>query len=99
MKEKKEKITLRDKFIEPPFTLLDSKTASWRSRMKHFKSLGIKSELGRSLKSNSRLKALDGKNPSLLSIGNNEKKGSYTSIFDPALCEVLYKWACPGCYA
>lgn len=95
MKEKKEKISLRDKFIEPPFTLLDSKTASWRSRMKHFKSLGIKSELGRNLKSNSRLKALDGKNPSLLSIGNNEKKGSYTSIFDPALCEVLYKWFCP----
>lgn len=95
MKEKKEKISLRDKFIEPPFTLLDSKTASWRSRMKHLKSLGIKSELGRNLKSNNRLKALDGKNPSLLSMGSNEKKGSYTSIFDPALCEVLYKWFCP----
>ena len=35
--QKKEKISLRDKFIEPPFTLLDSKTASWRSRMKYFK--------------------------------------------------------------
>ena len=90
---KKEKISLRDKFIEPPFTLLDSKTAS--CRMKYFKSLGIKGELGRNVKSKNRMKAIDGKNPSLLSIGNNEKKGSFISIFDPALCEVLYKWFCP----
>tara|TARA_R110000787_G_C13322424_1_gene436591 strand:- start:50 stop:949 length:900 start_codon:yes stop_codon:yes gene_type:complete len=93
--QKKEKISLRDKFIEPPFTLLDSKTASWRGRMKHFKDLGIKGELGRNVKSKNRMKAIDGKNPSLLSIGNNEKKGSFISIFDPALCEVLYKWFCP----
>ena len=86
---KKQKISLREKFIEPPFTLLDSKTASWRGRMKHFK------ELGRNVKSKNRMKAIDGKNPSLLSIGNNEKKGSFISIFDPALCEVLYKWFCP----
>ena len=92
---KKQKISLRDKFIEPPFTLLDSKTASWRGRMKHFKDLGIKGELGRNVKSKNRMKAIDGKNPSLLSIGNNEKKGSFISIFDPALCEVLYKWFCP----
>jgi DNA modification methylase len=92
---KKEKINLRDKFIEPPFTLLDSKTASWRGRMKHFKSLGIKGELGRNLKSKNRMKAIDGKNPSLLSIEGNEKKGNFISVFDPALCEVLYKWFCP----
>ena len=63
--------------------------------MKYFKSLGIKGELGRNVKSKNRMKAIDGKNPSLLSIGNNEKKGSFISIFDPALCEVLYKWFCP----
>ena len=94
-KEVKEKICLREKYIEPPFTLLDSKTASWRTRVKLFKDLGIKGELGRNLKSKNRMKAIDGKNPSLLSIGDNEKKGSFTSIFDPALCEVLYKWFCP----
>lgn len=92
---KKEKVSLREKFIEPPFTLLDSKTASWRGRMKHFKSLGIKGELGRNVKSNNRMKAIDGSNPSLLSIGENDKKGSFLSIFDPALCEVMYKWFCP----
>ena len=95
IKNSKEKISLRDKFVEPPFTLLDSKTASWRNRMKIFKDLGIKGELGRNVKSKNRMKAIDGKNPSLLSIGNNEKKGSFISIFDPALCEVLYKWFCP----
>jgi DNA modification methylase len=92
---KPEKISLRDKFIEPPFTLLDSKTASWRGRMKVLKDLGIKGEIGRNVKTKNRMKAIDGKNPSLLSIGENEKKGNFISVFDPALCEVLYKWFCP----
>jgi DNA modification methylase len=86
---------LRDKFIEPPFTLLDSKTASWRKRTKELKDLGIKGEIGRNIKTKNRMKAIDGKNPSLLSIGDNEKKGNFISVFDPALCEVLYKWFCP----
>lgn len=85
---------IRDKFIEPPFTLLDSKQSNWRKRMRLWSNLGIKGEIGRSVKSKNRLKAIDGKNPSLLSIGNNDKKGSFTSVFDPALCEVLYHWFC-----
>lgn len=93
--EAPKKISLRDKFIEPPFTLLDSKTASWRKRMKELKNLGIKGEIGRDIKTKNRMKAIDGKNPSLLSIGDNEKKGNFISVFDPALCEVLYKWFCP----
>ena len=93
--EAPKKISLREKFIEPPFTLLDSKTASWRKRMKELKDLGIKGEIGRNIKTKNRMKAIDGKNPSLLSIGDNEKKGNFISVFDPALCEVLYKWFCP----
>jgi len=95
VKKNKESLSLRDKFIEPPFTLLDSKTSNWRGRVKLFKSLGIKGELGRKVKSKNRMKAIDGKNPSLLSIGDNDKKGDFISVFDPALCEVLYKWFCP----
>ncbi len=82
---------LRDKFIEPPFSILDTKSGNWQRRKKLWTSKGIKSEIGRDSFSKNRLSKNNG---SLLSLNDNEKKGSYESIFDPALCEVLYHWFC-----
>ena len=36
---------LRDDFIEPPFSVLDTKSGSWRDRANLWKKLGIKSEV------------------------------------------------------
>lgn len=85
-------LLLRDKFIEPPFSVLDTKSGNWQRRKNLWKKLGIKSELGRNSKSNNRLSDSGG---SLKSIENNEKKGTYESIFDPSLCEIMYHWFCP----
>ena len=82
---------LRNKFIEPPFSVLDTKSGNWQKRKNLWKKLGIKSEIGRNSKSKNRLSDDGG---SLRSIGGNEKKGSYESIFDPALCEIIYHWFC-----
>jgi len=82
---------LRDKFIEPPFSILDTKTGSWQSRKRLWQSKGIKSEVGR--------------DAAVIHLTSSKKeyndvikaKGlqtNYTSIFDPALCEVLYHWFC-----
>ena len=38
---------LIDRFIVPPFSILDTKKGYWRERIRLWKSLGIKSELGR----------------------------------------------------
>lgn len=38
---------LKDRFIVPPFSILDSKQGYWRERVNMWKSIGIKSELGR----------------------------------------------------
>ena len=77
---------LRDKFIEPPFTRLDAVSGSWQKRKKLWKQKGIKSELGR-------------KGALCLAQGLNsfDPRESYTgtSIFDPVLCELMYKWFCP----
>ena len=73
---------LRDKFIEPPFSVLDSKTGSWQKRKRVWQGLGIKSELGRKENSLGMSKTC--------SLGEKD-----TSIFDPALCELLYYWFCP----
>lgn len=83
---------LRDIFIEPPFSVLDTKTGSWQNRKRLWKELGIKSELGRDATTFNMKKWSDEKRQQGLK-GN--KLPSDTSIFDPALCEVIYHWFCP----
>jgi DNA modification methylase len=77
-------VLLRDKFIEPPFSILDSKTGNWQRRKKEWISRGLKSEVGR--------------DSVVINMGTEKKEknsAAYVSVFDPALCEVLYNWFCP----
>jgi len=80
------KESLRDKWQEPPFTRLDAVSGSWQKRKQKWLRTGIKSELGRegALCLAQGLNALD-------------PRESYTgtSVFDPVLCELMYKWFCP----
>ena len=89
-----EKELLRDKFIEPPFSVLDSKSGNWVRRKRKWLSLGIKSECGRNAKFSNMKNWSDEKREQGLLSGN--KLASDISIFDPALCEVLYKWFVPN---
>lgn len=80
---------LRDKFIEPPFSILDTKSGNWQRRKKLWITKGIKSEVGRDAKA---FNMSDWNKEKGKSGGNSD-----VSIFDPALCEVLYNWFCvPG---
>ena len=82
---------LRDKFIEPPFSVLDTKGGNWQRRKKLWQNIGIKSEIGR------KAKAINGGTDDYRNVKNKEgynNRNNYTSIFDPALCEVLYHWFC-----
>lgn len=84
-------VLLRDKFIEPPFSVLDTKSGNWQRRKKQWGRIGIKSEIGRNAK------AIIGGTDIYRKISkkeNYDNKDNYTSIFDPALCEVLYHWFC-----
>lgn len=75
--------TLADDFIVFHSSVLDARRGEWQKRKDAWKSLGIKSETGRD--SNlTYAKSLD--------MGNT--KG--TSIFDPVLTELLYRWFIPG---
>ena len=80
-------VLLRDKFLEPPFSVLDTKSGNWQNRKRQWKQLGIESHLGRE---------------GVVVINNSfdgEKYGRKgmpeVSIFDPALCELIYRWYCP----
>lgn len=79
-------ILLRDKYVEPPFTRLDAVSGSWQKRKNLWKQKGIKSELGR-----------EGALCLAQGLNSFDPRESYTgtSIFDPVLCELMYKWFCP----
>lgn len=71
----------------PPVSVFDTKQGYWQKRKREWKERGLRSDTGRE-------DALLGKGLKELA----EKHGSKltgTSIFDPVLCEVVYKWFCP----
>lgn len=89
-----QKTSLCDKFLIPPFSTLDTRQGYWQNRKKMWQTLGIKSELGRdattfNMKDWADKKALEG------NLSGNSLP-SDTSIFDPVLCEIMYKWFCPN---
>ena len=74
---------LRDKFIEPPFSILDTKSGNWQKRKRLWIGKGLKSEVGR-----------DAKVINMDTVAKEKNTAEYVSVFDPALCEVLYHWFC-----
>ncbi len=151
--------SLSDRFLVPPFSVLDARQGYWQKRKKMWLSLGIKSELGRGetpgthysdvaeghyrtnatpggsprpamrLGEDGRTRRGDGAGRELNAIpgggsprspsarngsrrlgktynigmdankendwSTEDNQGSGTSIFDPVLCELAYRWFCP----
>lgn len=78
--------TLQERFLVPPFSILDTRQGYWQERKRVWKKI-IKSDNGRS-------EELLGSGLKQLA----EKTGADltgTSIFDPVLCETLINWFCP----
>lgn len=73
---------LVDRFIVPPFSVLDTMQGYWLNRKRHWVGLGIKSELGR--KDDLIDFSAMGSYSEMAKIG--------VSIFDPVLCELMYTW-------
>lgn len=84
---------LRDKFIEPPFSILDTKSGNWQRRKRAWKNLGIESHIGRDAECN--VKTMSGMTPEMYKEKYGREPMEGTSIFDPALCELIYRWYCP----
>jgi DNA modification methylase len=84
--EKVAPVTLADKFLIPPFSVLDRRSDTWQNRKRSWLSLGINSELGRG--------------EELLFGGLNKRIEGFentpmVSVFDPMLCELAYRWFSP----
>lgn len=101
---------LSDRFLVPPFSILDTKQGYWQDRKRNWINLGIKSEVGRGdallynighwdyddeKYANTKMAFTSkGANSCLSEEGAAKygRKAQQTSIFDPVLCEIAYKW-------
>ena len=87
-----QKKSLNDKFLIPPFSTFDTKQGYWQDRKQKWKNLGIKSEIGRdeNLTFNCTIGGFD---TYRVKEGLRENTTTMTtSIFDPVLCEICYRW-------
>ena len=80
--EEKDSGALARDFMIPPFSVIDTKNKAWQDRKKKWLNLGIKSELGR-------------KDGLTFAESINVKGLPATSVFDPVLTEIIYKWFTP----
>ncbi len=78
--------SLADRFLLAPTSVINTRTGEWQKLKNKYKNLGIKSEVGRDLKKN-KSNDWNRKNKYFKGIQKTEP-----SIFDPALCELMYKW-------
>lgn len=102
---------LAERFIIPPFSILDAKQGRWQDRKLAWLALGIKSEEGREnditfnhssqspgiYEIRNRMRESLGYDPSWDEITEYCQKHNIpmmdgTSIFDPVLCELVYRW-------
>ena len=95
---------LTDRFLIPPFSIFDTKMGYWQDRKRNWINLGIQSELGRGdnltynlahfnydEEKEAKEKSKFGK--CMPEFGDAYgRKAQATSIFDPVLCEIAYKW-------
>lgn len=82
--------SLADRFLIPPFSVLNAREGWWQDRKRAWLALGIKSEEGR---------AEEGGNMETTTVVATEwmKRGTDAggSVFDPVLCEIAYRWFSP----
>ena len=88
-----EKGDLKKEFGANPFSILDTKDGMWQARKRMWINMGIKSEVGRDAVTYHMKDWADKKGEDGTLSGN--KLPSDTSIFDPVLCEIMYRWFCP----
>ena len=91
--EVEEKGSLREKYIVPPFSILDTTQGDWFNRKRKWSSLGIKSEVGRHIEE-SHITVMSRLTEEEYKKKYGRKPMSAASIFDPVLCEVIYSWFC-----
>lgn len=76
---------LTERFLVPPFTVLDARHGYWQERKQQWAALGIHGEAGRGEDLAYKVQRIRETYAGKASMGG-------TSVFDPVLCEIAYRW-------
>lgn len=83
-------LSLAERFVLPPFTVLDARSGWWQNRKRLWvNDIGIQSELGRDAKTFAKGNGDDDVSQKILALSGGQ------SVFDPVLTELAYRWFCP----
>ncbi|HEY9081354.1 DNA methyltransferase [Magnetovibrio sp.] len=85
-------------FFYPPFSTLDARSGWWQARKRQWLAIGLQSERGRGnafTSISSAWQAQQGKPNSSKTPIESAPSWVTTSIFDPVLCELMYRWFVP----
>ena len=77
---------IAERFVIPPFTILDAKQGDWQERKRAWQSMGIRGEVGRDAAAI---------HCPLTANSDGMEDANYVSIFDPVMCELAYRWFSP----
>jgi len=86
---------LAEEFLFPPFTVLNARDGAWQDRKRAWSALGIDGEVGRKRFEYCSDRALEMAGGYFNEDGTARPTGK-TSVFDPTLCELSYRWFCPA---
>jgi hypothetical protein len=78
-------VSLADRFLVPPFSVLNRREGTWQDRKRRWLTMGIKSEIGRGEDLLYNTAGDDYMSRKMAEMGG-------TSVFDPVLCELVYRW-------
>jgi DNA modification methylase len=78
---------LKDKYIVPPFSILNTISSNWQQRKDKWEQLGLNSADGRDIGRHNAVPV-----NTFSARGKNAKTPESISTFDPLLCEIVYKW-------
>jgi hypothetical protein len=84
---------LAELFTVPPFSVLDARSGDWQDRKDAWKRLGLRSEVGRK----EDMAGASWGAAWMEKHGDGSKRDTNgTSVFDPLLCELAYRWFSPA---
>jgi len=88
---------IAERFVIPPFTILDAKQGEWQDRKRAWQSVGIRGEVGRDASSYNTTSWIkeNGLSGGCQQIPGTDEEWTGTSIFDPVVCELAYRWFSP----
>jgi len=84
-----------ERFVLPPFTLLDARTGEWQERKRAWLALGISSKDGREGDVFGYSENLVRMTGGYLNEDGSRRDTVGTSVFDPVLVELAYRWWSP----